>query len=107
MVESLLANYQAMTDSFQFESGQRYSIKVHPNASSNRMVVDDDGLIRVYVTAVAADNQANQAVIKFFKKTLKLSVDIVKGHQSRMKMIEVMSVMLSVCIGMSFLQQIG
>jgi len=69
----------------------RVTVKVFPK-SKIESVVERDGLYTVRVNAPAANNQANEAVIKALAehfKTAKSNVEIVKGFTSRYKIIEI------------------
>lgn len=49
--------------------GTRFSVRVTPKASRNR-IVEEDGLIRVYVTTVPEGGKATAAVIKLLAKAI-------------------------------------
>jgi uncharacterized protein (TIGR00251 family) len=78
-----------------FEEGFLY-IHATPKASKNRLgsiVVDENGRkwIKIYVTAIAENNKANEAIIKFLSDILnisKTSLTIVQGHTSRRKVLK-------------------
>lgn len=69
-------------------------IKVHikPNSKKGPLVeVWEDGLV-VYVREVAADNQANEALIKLlaeYYSVPKSRVKIIRGHTGRQKVVEI------------------
>jgi hypothetical protein len=68
-----------------------YKIKVTPNARKPR-VVQEEGLLKVYVNAPAVDNKANDAVIKVIAthfKIRKSAVGIIAGFRSRQKMVRI------------------
>lgn len=68
-----------------------YDIKVIPGAKKN-LWKEDGGMIKVYVTAPAVDNKANQAVIKFTAEHFGVRVSevtIKKGFKNRQKTISV------------------
>jgi len=77
--------------------GVRLTIKVTPKASSNRIGIgmrETDGtyVLKVYVTTVPEDGQANEAVLKMFAKSWGLSkstLEIVSGHKDRKKVIHI------------------
>lgn len=88
----------SLTDLFNWkhEVGQVLSVRVTPKASSNRIKVEHraDGtqLIRVYVTAVAENGKANEAVIALLAKELgvaKSALTITHGQLTRQKTIRV------------------
>lgn len=66
-------------------------IKVFPNARKPRLV-EEDGLLKVYVNAPAVDGRANSALIKALAAHFgvrKSRIDILKGLKSREKIIAV------------------
>ena len=66
-------------------------VKVFPNARKPR-IIEEDGLLKVYVNAPAADGKANKAVIKAIAEHMqvrKSAITIIKGLRSRNKTIEV------------------
>ncbi|MBT4595016.1 DUF167 domain-containing protein [bacterium] len=69
-----------------------FEITVTPRAAKNRWKLDDNGVLRCYVTAPPVDGKANKAVIDALAKALKLpksSVKIVSGGLSRRKRISI------------------
>ena len=53
-------------------------------------MIEEDGALRVRVTATATDGKANKAVVKLLAKHLGVapsSIEIVRGHTSRDKLI--------------------
>lgn len=73
----------------------RYTIRVTPNASRDKIVEDtqEDGslLYRIAVTVPPEDGKANEAVIKLLAKHLgiaKSSLRIIRGETSRHKVVE-------------------
>ncbi|MCB8932419.1 MAG: DUF167 domain-containing protein [Fimbriimonadaceae bacterium] len=70
----------------------RCSVRVQPRSTRNAIERQEDGRLKVWVTAPPADNEANEAVCALIAKTLKVakrSVKIVRGHSSRNKEIEI------------------
>ena len=70
----------------------RIPVRVTPKAAANRIAVDADGLIRVYVTTVPEDGKANAAVIKLLAKALgvaKSRLVLVRGATSRDKLFRI------------------
>jgi len=68
-----------------------YQIKVTPNARKPR-VVQEEGILKVYVNAPAVDNKANDAVIKVLAthfKVRKSAVGIITGFRSRQKTVRI------------------
>ena len=71
----------------------RITIKVHPRAKRNRLSSAAAGY-KLEVTAPPIDGAANDAVIAFFAKGLRIprsQVEIVSGEKSRQKIIEIPS----------------
>lgn len=70
------------------KDGLLLKIKVTPQAKKNEVLLAQEGLIHVKVTAPPEDNKANQAVIALLSETLLISkscLEVVKGHFSRHK----------------------
>ncbi|MBA4809062.1 DUF167 domain-containing protein [Brevundimonas sp.] len=75
----------------------RLPVKLQPGASSDRIDgwdVDAEGrpVLKVRLRARPVDGEANTALIKFLAKALgvsRSSVDLARGGQSRLKMIEI------------------
>ncbi len=66
-------------------------IKVIPN-SKKSSVVEENGLIKVYVNKPPVNNKANDAVIRLLSEFLnvkKSEIIIVKGRTSRNKIIDI------------------
>lgn len=75
--------------SIQFVVGKEYSILVKPNTAKNEISIIQ-GTIIVKLQAPAHKNKANTLLIRFFNKSLGVSVRIVKGKKSREKTIQVL-----------------
>lgn len=70
----------------------RFDIRVTPRASRGQIAGWREGVLHLKVTAPPADNAANAAVIDLLASALdipKRSVEIVRGHTSRMKHVRV------------------
>ena len=75
----------------------KITIHVTPNARKSEVVEDSVDLfgvrtLRVKVAAKPQDGAANEAVIKLLSEYFKISksmIEIVKGHTSRTKIIEI------------------
>lgn len=71
-------------------------IKLTPNAKSDKIdgtYVDEHGLeyLKVYTTVIPEDNKANKQLIKIIAKEYglaKSSIELIKGHKSRLKILE-------------------
>ena len=69
----------------------KLNIKVFPGARKPR-IVEADNLVKVYVNAPAVDGKANSAVIVALAAhyhVRKSGVEIIKGHKSREKIIQI------------------
>jgi len=67
-------------------------IFLQPRASQNEWAGRHNGRIRLRVTAVPVDNQANRECVKFISKSLKTAktnVKVVQGQTSRFKTVEI------------------
>jgi len=74
------------------DSGTTLRIRVQPKSSSNRLIVDNAGHVRIAVTAPPADGAANRAVCVLIAKCLglaKSNVCVKSGLRSRDKVIHV------------------
>ena len=82
-----------MTDlSHLARPGTEIAVRVTPKASRSRVVVEEGGAIRVYVTEVPEDGKANAAVIKLLAKALglpKLRLALIRGATSRDKLFRI------------------
>lgn len=69
------------------------SVTMKPNSTKAPLIeVLADGTLLVYVREVAAEGQANQALIKLlsdYYKVAKTRITIVRGHTSRHKLISI------------------
>ncbi len=79
------------------------TIRVVPGSSTNKVVASEGGVLRVKLTAPAVEGRANQALIAFLAKRLrvpKAKVTIVSGPFSRVKRVKVEGVSESEAHGM-------
>lgn len=71
-------------------------IYVKPNSKKGPLIeTQDDGLIIIYIREVAANDKANQAVIKLLSKHFKIAktnIKINKGITNRHKIIEIIGI---------------
>jgi uncharacterized protein len=73
---------------------RKISIRVVPNASRNEVIKEEDGSLKVRVTAKAAEGKANKAVIEVLADYFgikKSQVRIVMGEKARNKVVEINS----------------
>jgi len=69
----------------------RYNIKVVPNAKQNKLV-EEQGRLKVYLTAPAVEGKANKALIIFLSehfRVKKSKIAIIKGLTTRNKLVEI------------------
>lgn len=65
---------------------------IYPNATSNKVLGYSSGTLRVKVSAPPTKGRANKELIAFLSRLLgvsKSSIDILKGHTSRSKLITI------------------
>jgi len=71
----------------------KLDLLIKPNSTKGPLVaIQPDGSLLVYVREIAADGEANEALIKLLAKHLdvpKSCISIIRGHTSRHKTIEV------------------
>jgi uncharacterized protein len=66
-------------------------IKVVPRSSQRKAVLQDDGIVKVWVTQAPTEGQANEGVIKTLAEILKVApsrIQIIKGETSRSKTVQ-------------------
>ena len=69
----------------------RYTIRVIPRAKQNK-VVEEDGRVKVYLTAPPVEGRANQALIEVLAAHFQVrrgDIRIVRGEKSRDKLIQI------------------
>lgn len=69
----------------------RLTIKVIPNAKQN-IYKDENGAIKVYLTASPVDGRANDALVRFLAQHFAINksrITIVQGMKSRVKVIDI------------------
>lgn len=71
----------------------KISIQVKPNSKKGPLIESLSGKsFTIFIREIAADNQANEAVIKLLSKHFKIpksNIKILRGHTSRHKIIEI------------------
>ena len=86
-----IANKRFLDKTLEGKMERIYTVKVVPNAKLTKLVVTDQ-LIKVWVNAPAIDDKANKAVIEILAKHFQIqkkSVEILKGHQNKNKLVRV------------------
>ena len=79
-----------MTSRMVADSGITLQVRVQPKSSSDRLVVEETGRVRVAVTAAPVEDAANRAVCALLAKCLglaKSNVRVKSGMHSRNKVI--------------------
>lgn len=70
------------------ENGITLKIKAVPNSSKNEICGILDGALKIKIKAPAVENKANEELVKFFSKLLKVSkssVELKSGGTSKLK----------------------
>ncbi len=74
------------------QTGLRLEIKVQPRSSRNQVVGEQDGALKIKLTAPPVDGEANAALVEFLAAYLKVprrDITLLKGDASRQKIIEI------------------
>jgi len=74
------------------ESEARISLQVYPNASRNEVLGFTDVVLRVKIGAPPVKGKANRELMAFLSQLLSVgkgSINIIKGHTSRNKLIAI------------------
>ncbi len=72
--------------------GIRLEIRVQPRSSRNQIVGEQNGVLKVKLTAPPVDGEANAALVGFIAHFLKIprkNVNLIKGETSRNKLVEI------------------
>lgn len=64
------------------------AVRVIPHAQQSK-AVEDQGILKIYLTSILDKDKANRELITFFKKEFKLKVRIKSGMKSREKVVEI------------------
>ena len=77
------------------KKGSALAVRVTPRASKNEIVeILSDGTVKVHLTAPPVEGKANEALLRFLAKEFGVppsSIEIVRGHRSREKIIRVVA----------------
>ncbi len=79
----------------QTSGGLVFKVQLQPRASRNQIVGLQGDALKVKLTAPPVDGKANKALLKFLAKKLGVSksrLQIIAGHTSREKQIEVQGI---------------
>jgi len=72
--------------------GVTLSIRIQPRASKNEAVRQENGSLKIRLTAPPVDGAANEALVKFLAHAFSITrsqVEIVSGHTSRDKIVRI------------------
>lgn len=75
---------------FSHAEGVTISLYVQPNAPKSEIIGEHNNSLKIKIKAPPVEGKANAAVIEFFSEILKLSksrLEILRGDQSRMKVL--------------------
>ncbi len=70
----------------------RIRVRVQPRASRTEVTGEHDGALRIRVAAPPVEGEANEALVRFLSKRLRVAasrVTVVSGSASRTKQVEV------------------
>ncbi|MGI5912448.1 MAG: DUF167 domain-containing protein [Syntrophomonadaceae bacterium] len=70
----------------------RVEVKVQPRSSRNQIVGEQNGVLKVKLTAPPIEGEANRALINFLAVYLKIprkDISLIRGETSRNKLIEI------------------
>ncbi len=90
----------------QLPGGVQISLHVLPNAPKSQIIGEHNGALKIKIKAPPVDGKANEAIVEFFSRLLKVSkssIEILKGDKSKAKKILIHG--LTVEVVQSHLQQ--
>ena len=73
-------------------SGVSLEVQVQPRSSRNQVVGEQDGRLKIKLTAPPVEGEANQALINYLAQILDIprkNIKLLKGESSRHKLIEI------------------
>ncbi len=82
----MVSNNTSIVDIKQHIKNGKLAVKAVPNAKSQR-IIEENGIVKVYLASPADKNKANKELITLFKKKFKLKVEIKSGLKSRNKIL--------------------
>ena len=74
------------------DEGLRIEVKVQPRSSRNQISGEQEGALKVKLTAPPVEGEANQALVNFLARSLKLprkNIILIRGETTRNKLIEI------------------
>ncbi len=84
------------------KEGITLSIVVAPRSSSNSIAGVTDGRLKIKLTSPPVDGKANEALINYLSKLLKIkksSIEIIQGGTSKKKVVSICENKVSMIIG--------
>ncbi len=79
----------------EITGGLRLEIKVQPRSSKNQIAGEQEGALKIKLTAPPVEGEANQALINFLSACLKIpkrNITLLKGDTSRHKLVEIQGI---------------
>ena len=76
----------------EITGGIRLEVKVQPRSSRNQIAGEQNGMLKIKLTAPPVDGEANTALVDFIAQFLKIprkNVNLIKGETSRNKLVEI------------------
>lgn len=76
----------------EIKDGIRLQIKVQPRSARNQFAGEQQGVLKVKLTAPPVDGEANKALVNFLAATFKIpkrNVRILKGETARNKIVDI------------------
>jgi hypothetical protein len=76
----------------EIAEGVRLEVKVQPRSSRNQVVGEQNGVLKIKLTAPPVDGEANSALVAFLASSLKVprqDISILRGETSRNKLVEI------------------
>lgn len=68
------------------------NVRLTPKSSRDRLELQQDGSLKVWVTSAPTDNQANENLCQFLAKQLRIgktNIEIISGHTNRSKRVRI------------------
>jgi len=87
------------------DKGITVEVKVQPRSSRNQIVGEQEGALKVKLTAPPVEGEANKALLDFFAAILKLprkDIELLRGQTARNKLIAIRGISIE-----DFLLRIG
>lgn len=76
----------------QIPGGVRLTLLIQPKASKNEIVGPHDGALKIRIQAPPIDGRANEELVAFLAKELKLpkrAITVLKGETGRNKIVQI------------------